>query len=105
MNGKAAMVMTTFPNEETAKRILNGLLERRLAACVQTLPVRSAYHWKGALQHETEVLALIKTKRALYPEVEVFLKAAHPYETPEIVLLAIEAGSKAYMAYLTAETK
>ncbi len=105
MNGKAAMVMTTFPDAETANRILRGLLERRLAACAQTLPVRSSYHWKGALHHENEVLALIKTKRALYPEVEVFLKAAHPYETPEIVLLPIEAAAKAYLAYLVAETK
>jgi periplasmic divalent cation tolerance protein len=60
---------------------------------VQTLPIQSAYRWKGAIQREPETLALIKTQAALYPEVEAFIRSVHDYETPEIVFIPIAAGS------------
>ena len=99
------IVLTTVAEPEIARRLADGLLEKRLAACVQSLPIHSAYRWKGALQREPEILLLIKTKAALYPEVEAFLRSAHPYETPEIVWLPIAAGFAGYLAWLDAETK
>ena len=105
MNASAVVVLTSFPHASAAKRILDGLLERRLAACVQTWPVQSAYHWKGSIQREAEIVALIKTRASLYPKVETFLKAAHPYEVPEIIQLPVTGGSKAYLGWLAAETK
>ena len=104
-NVDCGVVLATFPDPATAAKILDGLLENRLAACVQTLPIQSAYRWKGAVNRESEVLALVKTKRSLYPEVEKFIKAAHPYETPEIILLPIAAGLPAYLQWLDNETK
>ena len=101
----AGVAWTTFPDSAAAAKILDGLLENRLAACVQTLPVQSAYRWKGAVNRDNEVLALIKTKTALYPEVEAFIRAAHPYETPEIVYLPFAAGLPAYLDWIAAETK
>ena len=105
MNTQAGVVMTTFPDELAAVKVLDGLLEARLAACIQTVPIQSAYRWKGAVQRESEILALIKTQVALYPEVEAYLRAVHPYETPEIILLPIDRGLPAYLAWLTGETK
>ena len=66
MNTETGLVMTTFPDPATAAKVLDGLLENRLAACVQTLPIHRADRWKGAVNREAEVLALIKTKAALY---------------------------------------
>ena len=105
MNTEAGVVMTTFPNPEIAAQVLDGLLEKRLAACVQTMPIQSAYRWQGAVKREPEVLAWIKTKSALFPEVEAYLRVAHPYEVPEILLLPVTAGSAAYLQWLAAETK
>ena len=102
---ECAVVLTTFPDAAAAAPILDGLLEARLAACVQTLPIQSAYRWKGAVNRDSEILALIKTKTALYPEVEAFLKARHPYETPEILLIPVAAGLAAYLQWIGAETK
>jgi len=99
------MVLATFPDAAAADRILDGLLDRRLAACVQTMPVRSAYRWKGAVNRDSEVLALIKTKAALYPEVEAFIRAGHPYEVPEIIWLPIAAGFEKYLRWIGEETK
>ncbi len=98
------VVMTTFPDAEGARRILDGLLENRLAACAQTMPIESAYRWKGEVRREPEVLALIKTKAALWPEVEAYIRERHPYETPEILRLPVAAGSAGYLAWIAGET-
>ena len=105
MNAQYGMAMTTCPDSEIGKKLADGLLENRLAACVQALPIHSAYRWKGAIQREPEILLLIKTKAALYPEVEAYLRANHPYETPEIHWLPIAAGFAGYLAWIDAETK
>ena len=105
MNTEYGLVTTTFADPELGRRLAEGLLENRLAACVQTLPIHSAYRWKGAIQREAETLMLIKTKAALYPEVEAYLRSVHPYETPEIVWLPIAAGFAGYLAWIDAETK
>ena len=102
---EAGVAMTTFPDAETAGKVLDGLLEGRLAACVQTMPIQSAYRWKGAVNREAEVLALIKTKRSLYPQIEAFIRARHPYAVPEIVWLPIAAGFAGYLRWIGDETK
>ncbi len=104
MEPEFGIVQTTVAAPEDARRLADGLLEKRLAACVQTLSIHSAYRWKGAVQREPEQLLLIKTRAALYPAVEAFLRANHPYETPEIVWLPIAAGSSDYLRWLVSET-
>ena len=105
MTDDACIILTTFPDESAAGRVLDGLLEKRLAACVQTLPIQSAYRWQGDLRRESEILAQIKTRAALYSEVEAFLRAHHPYEEPEILRLPVTGGSPGYLRWLAAETR
>ena len=105
MEPEFGIVLTTVATPEDARRLADGLLEKRLAACVQTLAIQSAYRWKGAVQREPEQLLLIKTRAARYPAVEAFLRANHAYETPEIVWLPIAAGSPDYLRWLAAETE
>ena len=81
-------------------------LKRELAACVQILPpMISIYRWQGAVEWANEVLLLIKTTRAAYPRLETTIKENHPYQTPEIVALSVEAGSNEYLSWLTASVK
>lgn len=105
MKAEYGMVMTTVGDAEAGQRLAAELVAQRLAACVQMLPIQSTYHWKGAVQRDAEILLLVKTKTALYPEVEAFIRAAHSYETPEIILVPITAGSAGYLQWLGAETK
>jgi periplasmic divalent cation tolerance protein len=61
------LVYMTAPDQESAQRIGQALLEARLAACVNILPqVQSMYWWEGAIQRETEVIVLAKTLAALF---------------------------------------
>ncbi len=96
--------MTTYDDEAVGKAIIDGLIRRRLAACVQAFPVRSVYRWKGKVQREKETLLFIKTRSALYREIEAFIKAAHSYEVPEIVMIPMTKGSSSYLDWVSAET-
>ena len=100
------LVLTHCPDDASAERIALALLEARLAACVNLgAPVRSVYRWKGAVETADEVPLLIKTTRERYSAVETALRAAHPYELPEIVALPVAAGLAPYLAWVAGETQ
>lgn len=96
------LVISTFPDTETARQIGTHLVEKQLAACVNLFPspVESIYRWNGRTESASETLALIKTSRAAYPALESALAALHPYETPEIIALPVETGLPAYLAWV-----
>ena len=50
-------------------------------------------------------MCLIKSKKALYEELEKAIKEIHPYETPEIIAMPIVAGSEDYMKWLSSELR
>ena len=100
------LVLTNLPDRAAAERLADLVVEKRLAACVNILaPCRSVYRWKGAVQHDEEHPMLIKTTAERYPELEKALRAAHPYELPEIVAVSIERGLPAYLEWVAGETK
>ncbi len=98
----AIVVFVTAGNADEARRIAGHLVEARLAACVQVLPeIESVYRWHGEVQHEKEVLMLLKTTAEKFPELEESVRAIHSYETPEIVAVPASAVSEPYRAWLT----
>ena len=100
------LVLTTLPDRAAAERLADALLEKKLAACVNILaPCRSVYRWKGAVQHDEEHPVLVKTTAERYGALEQALRAAHPYELPEIIAVPIERGLPAYLDWVAAETK
>jgi periplasmic divalent cation tolerance protein len=99
-------VLTTVGSEEEAAKIGGALLERRLAACVQTIgPITSRYRWRGALEEEREWQCLAKTEAGLYPEVEAAIRDSHSYEEPEILAIPVLAGSKGYLDWISASVE
>lgn len=100
----ALLVLTNVPERSAAERLADMLVEKRLAACVSILaPCRSVYRWKGAVQHDEEHPMLIKTTAERYPALEQALRAAHPYELPEIIAMPVERGLPAYLEWLAGE--
>jgi periplasmic divalent cation tolerance protein len=72
---------------------------------VQVLgPIHSTYWWKGSVEESREWMCLMKTTSATYPQLETYLLAAHPYETPEITATPLARGSPAYLRWISAET-
>jgi periplasmic divalent cation tolerance protein len=100
------LVLTNLPDRAAAERLADLVIEKKLAACVNILaPCRSVYRWKGAVQHDDEHPMLVKTTAERYPELEKALRAAHPYELPEIIAVPVERGLPAYLDWVAAETK
>jgi periplasmic divalent cation tolerance protein len=96
------VVLVTCGSAKEAGRIARSLVEQRLAACVNILevPVRSVYRWKGSVESAKELLLVIKSSRKQFAELERAIKKLHSYETPEIIALPIERGSREYLAWL-----
>lgn len=98
------VVQTTLPSEAQGAELARGIVQARLGACVQVQAIRSFYVWQEQAHDEPEWLLSIKTRSALYPALEAFIRARHPYETPEVVQLPITAGSATYLAWLEGNT-
>mgnify|MGYP001159214554 FL=1 len=96
------VIFVTAPDLTVARELASGVLENRLAACVNLVPgVESHYRWEGKLCEETEVLMLLKTTGEKLAALEAWVLAAHPYDTPEFVALKIETGSTRYLDWIS----
>ena len=99
------LVLTNLPDRASAEKLAGTLVEQSLAACVNILaPCRSVYRWKGVLQHDDEHPVMVKTTRERYPALEAAIRAAHPYELPEIIAVPVTAGLPAYLQWVADET-
>lgn len=99
------IVMTNLPNAQAAEAIASTLVEARLAACVNLLPaVQSVYRWDGKVERATEVTLLIKTTQRHYAALEAAIRAAHPYELPEVIALPVATGLPSYLQWIITET-
>ncbi len=100
------LVYTTFPDTDSALSIGEDLVRRKLIACMNVIPgMTSVYAWKGAVERGHEVVAILKTRRALQEEVRAALKERHPYETPIILFIRPKGGDADTLAWLAAETR
>ncbi|HUQ87155.1 MAG TPA: divalent-cation tolerance protein CutA [Vicinamibacterales bacterium] len=100
------IVLTTFPVDKDPETVAKILVDEKLAACVNILPVmRSIYSWKGATEHADERQLVIKTSRDRVHEIETRLRALHPYDVPEFLVVPILEGSRDYLSWLTENSK
>lgn len=99
------LVMTACSSQEDAKNMARHLVEERLAACVNYLPMHSVYRWQGKVQAEDEWLLLIKTQMQLAAKIQDRIKALHSYDLPEILVLPIQEGEVNYLNWLVASTQ
>lgn len=97
-------VMTNLPDSESAFNLARGLVQLRLAACVNVLgPATSFYRWEGREEQATEFALVIKSTSERYPELEREIRKRHPYSLPEIVSWPVERGLAEYLRWVTDE--
>ena len=100
------LMLVTVPHRELAGQIARALVEERLAACVNVVPgLRSIYRWRGQVEEDDELLLIIKTRQERVADVEARVIALHSYDTPEVISLAIEAGSARYLDWLAGQVE
>lgn len=104
MQNEYIQVVTTVSSAAEAEAIARGLLEARLAACVQIVgPLTSMYWWQGKIERAGEYQCLLKCRADRFQPVAEAIAGLHPYEVPEIVALPLTAISDGYRQWLAAE--
>jgi periplasmic divalent cation tolerance protein len=105
LTGAAIMVLTQMPDRASALALAQALVEARFAACVSVgAPVESLYHWRGKIETAQEFPVAVKTRPGRYADVEAVIRARHPYELPEIVVVPLSDGFAPYLRWIADET-
>uniref|UniRef100_A0A8L0DS47 CutA divalent cation tolerance homolog n=1 Tax=Oncorhynchus mykiss TaxID=8022 RepID=A0A8L0DS47_ONCMY len=106
MSGTHSAAFVTCPNEQVAKDLARGIVEKKLAACVNIVPqITSVYEWQGKVQEDSEVLLVITVCARSCICLSLMLcllanRSNHPYEVAEVISLPIEQGNPPYLKWL-----
>ena len=100
----AVVVTTTVDSAEVAESLAMGVVEARLGACVQIVPVRSVYRWEGEVRVDAEWQCVVKTSAVRADELVAHIKANHSYDVPEVVVTPVVGGNDDYLAWVSEET-
>ncbi|XP_066521462.1 protein CutA homolog isoform X2 [Hoplias malabaricus] len=100
-SGTHSAAFVTCPNDTVGKELARGIVERKLAACVNILPqITSVYTWQGKIEEDNEVLLMIKTRTTKIPALAEYVRSNHPYEVAEVISLPIDQGNPPYLKWI-----
>jgi periplasmic divalent cation tolerance protein len=95
------IVLTTFPADGDAEMVARKLVEERLVACVNILPVmNSVYRWEGKIDQSRERQVVMKTAQDQVDELKRRLEELHPFEVPELLVVPVSDGGDRYLAWI-----
>lgn len=95
------LILSTFPEELPAEKVIRLLLAEGVIACGSLVPgVRSLYLWKGVVEESREVQVILKTTAGVRERCMERLAALHPYEVPEIVAVDPSAVAGPYALWI-----
>ena len=104
MEPKANVLITTVDSDNLATKIAETLISKRLAACVQQVPIKSHYRWAGKVQCDEEILLFVKTSVGAVDDAIAAIEKIHTYDLPEIIAMPVLGGSAAYLSWINSET-
>src|ERR1700756_3630524 len=95
---KFQIILVTAPDLKVARQLAQAALRARLIACANLIPkIESHYWWQGKIESGGEVLLLMKTTRKHLAPLEKLIVEKHPYDTPEFLVLPLNAGNARYL--------
>jgi periplasmic divalent cation tolerance protein len=99
------VVFVSIPRDE-ANKLARGLVENRLAACVNIVPkIESYFWWDNKLNHDEEALLIIKTTQQRFDDLRDWVVNNHPYDLPEVISLPLSDGLSEYIEWVKRETQ
>lgn len=103
---KPVLILVTTGGRDDAERLGEALVIERLAGSCSVVPtVHSIYYVEGQLKREHEALLLVKTVASRGDAVLEYLRTHHEYDLPEILQVSMDAGSPAYLQWLTEQVE
>jgi periplasmic divalent cation tolerance protein len=104
-SGRSARLILSTAPAAVAGRLATALVKARLAACVSLVGgLRSTYRWRGRVERAQESLLVVKTSAGKARACLERLRALHPYEVPEGLVLEPSLGLVPYLAWIAEET-
>ena len=95
------LALTTLPGDFDATKLAQELVGSGLAACVNIVPgMRSVYTWDGVPQIDQEQQLFIKTTTEQIDALWDALRARHPYDVPEFIVVPVIDGSQDYLRWV-----
>lgn len=94
------LVVVTCASDEEARAIGRRLVEIRLVAGAQIIPISSVYRWEGEIVDDEEWLLICKTRSDRYPRIEDEVGALHSYEVVPIYMIEMTDAGSPYSAWI-----
>ena len=105
MPTEIVLLMTTGPVKADALALARTLVDEKLAACVNVLPIMtSVYRWKGVVEQDEEQQLIIKTTVTRIQALQSRLAELHLYEVPESLVFSVDSGADNYLRWLREST-
>lgn len=103
---KMIEIWINCPDQETAGKIAEVLIGKRLVACSNIFAeIQSSYRWKGRIETEPEIPLVVKTREENFSAVVEEVRKIHPYETPGIIGVPVEFVNEDYLSWVYSETE
>ncbi|XP_068159404.1 divalent-cation tolerance protein CutA [Drosophila tropicalis] len=100
-SGSNSVAFVTTPTKDSARKLARGIIEQKLAACVNIIPqIESIYVWEGKVNEDNEYLMMIKTRTERIDELTKYVSENHPYSVAEVISLPIENGNLPYLNWI-----
>lgn len=99
------LIYASFESKEDAEKAANHLIDNKLAACVEIIPVTNFYAWKGENVKASEFSGIIKTDDGYFEKVKTELEKILPYEIPQIIEIKATNVNESYLKWLRESLK
>lgn len=100
------VALVTAPDEPGARALARSLVDEGLAACGNVVPgLVSVYRWEDEVHEDPEVLLVLKVHESRVEELIRRVPELHPYDVPEVLVLAVDAGYEPYLAWVAEECR
>jgi len=100
MAGREITLVYTTSDRKNAKKLARTLVEEKLAACCNIIPVESVYWWRGEIEEAKECILIAKTLKSREEKLIKRVSEIHTYTTPAIFTICADKCAKKYAEYL-----
>jgi periplasmic divalent cation tolerance protein len=88
------LAYVTFPDADSAKKVIQTLINERLIACGNVVSAKSFFLWQEKINDENETIAFLKTRHENALLLEKRLLELHPYDIPCVIRTMVDCNEK-----------
>jgi len=97
-------LVLTCGSWQEAQRIADSLLEKKLIACAEFIPIKSKFTWRNQLEEAEEIKLIMLGMEDDFDKVETVIKKLHSYETYVLKAIPVTHLSQSAKAWLQENT-